>query len=201
MSYDFLRSPETPEEREQLRTVANSIVTAGRIRRRRIRENAELFQKKYGIKYCPFHALSFVESVEPNAETIRLYGNDYEFTHIKCATWKLCQSNISFDKGLIERIKNEEKLIEVESQRKTKCVTCGNNEGRIYFTGLHIPAGDKRSEAVKLNPEQIFLGKNGLYLFERSCHTYLVANSGSSKLNPKNPQYDLDKIFKNKTCF
>ena len=188
--YDPLRALEPPIDTITLREAVYSIVSVGKRRQSRIKENAEIFQKKYGIKYCPFHRLGLVEEVEPDAETIKFYGTDYKFICIECVTDNLCHSNISFDKGLIKKIKDSENLIEVQTTDFTKCVTCGGDEGKAYFTGFYISIGGieefRKSKAVKLKPGfRGFWDRNKLYLFERPCHTYLVANFGGLDLKPK----------------
>ena len=163
------------------------IVYSIKERDKQIKENAEIFLKNFGIKYCPIHTKCLVEKVEPDAGMIEFYGKDYTFLYTECTSMKLCQSNISFDEGLIKKIKENENLIEVQQPEFTGCVSCGSKEGKVYYTGFHIPfssrIGDINDKAVKLKPGEIVLGKHKLYLFERPCHTYLAANHGGVDFN------------------
>ncbi len=179
---------EDPEFREDFGQCVYEFVQASRARDKKVKEDAEISQKKYGIKYCPFHRLGLIGEVEPDVATIEFYRQNYKFTSVECATDTLCHSNISFDKGLIEKIKSEEQLIEMQTEDFTRCVTCGSDKGRTYFTGFHISIsriGNRKGKAIKLEHRGIFLGKEKLYLFERPCHTYLVANFGGLNLKTK----------------
>ncbi|MFH1521984.1 MAG: hypothetical protein ABIF18_03425 [archaeon] len=193
-SRNLYAKPETPDESEGITfgEFVNDFVAGLKARDKRIKENAEIFQKKYGIKSCPFHTPAPAEEVKPNFDIINFYGTNYKFTYTKCATWNLCHSDISFDKGLIKKIKENEKLIEVQTRDSTKCVTCGNDEGKAYLTGFYISIGGSKefrnSKAVKLKPGfRGFWDREKLYLFERPCHTYLVANFGGVDLKSKKP--------------
>ncbi len=156
-------------------------------RDKQIKENSEIFLKDFGIKYCPIHIRCLVEKVEPDVGMIEFYGKDYNFLYTECTSMKLCQSNISFDEGLIKKIKENENLIEVQQPEFTGCVSCGSKEGKVYYTGFHIPfssrIGDINDKALKVKHGEIVLGKHKLYLFERPCHTYLAANHGGLDFN------------------
>lgn len=206
MGHDYIPIPGGLEERRAeekgitFRQFVLDLVESMEKREKRIKENAEIFHKKYGIKYCPFHTPALVEEVKPDFDIIEFYGTNYKFTYTKCAKWKLCQSDISFEKGLIKKIKENENLIEVQTNDFTKCVACGSGKGKVYFTGFYISIGGseefRRSKAVKL--ESGFGGfwdRDQLYLFERPCHTYLVASSGGFDLEPK--KSSKPKILKN----
>ena len=185
--HDIFSLFEDPEYHAGTRSFIKHIVSSIKERDKKIKEDSEIFLKNFGIKYCPIHTRSLVEKVEPDVGMIEFYGKDYTFLYTECTSMKLCQSNISFDEGLIKKIKENENLIEVQQPEFTGCVSCGSKEGKVYYTGFHIPfssrIGDGNVKAIKLKPGEIVLGKHKLYLFERPCHTYLAANHGGLDFN------------------
>ncbi|MEA3515353.1 MAG: hypothetical protein U9R34_07780 [Nanoarchaeota archaeon] len=185
--YDLFTLFGNPELRARTGSFMKQVVSSIKERDKKIKENSEIFLREFGIKYCPVHTSCLVEKVEPDVRMIEFYGKDYTFLYTECTSMKLCQSNISFDDGLIKKIKENENLIEVQQTECTECVSCGSKEGKVYYTGFHIPfssrEGDINDKAIKLKQGEIVLGKHKLYLFERPCHTYLAANHGGLDFN------------------
>jgi hypothetical protein len=140
------------------------------------------------IDYCPFYKRRFGEEVMPNFTVVEFYGKDYRFHCIKNKKNNLSDWFMNFDKGLIEKIKGNENLIECEGITFNKCAYATNGDGKTYFTGLCIPVSatgkGKQGRAFHKKSGTIYVGSPNLYLFEQGDHSMLAANQGRrQKLN------------------
>jgi hypothetical protein len=152
-----------------------------------LKKNNQKFREEYGIGRPPFFARKKIPKgfgiteIKKDANRVKIYGGNYSFTEVHYAHSLLGvyagNSSISFDKGLIKKIKERGDLIEVESKNRL-CVTCDNKEGKVYFTGLLIPSANENHNrnAVNYKSGIIDCDRNKLYLFERPCHSYLAAD-------------------------
>ncbi|MEA3514063.1 MAG: hypothetical protein U9R34_01145 [Nanoarchaeota archaeon] len=123
----------------------------------------EEFRKEYGIKFCPFHTIKPVFDVKPDAIQFEYEGKEYNFAHTECGLYESCNSAVCFDSELVSKLEKLETLIEVKLPEFNKCITCDSGDGRAFYTGLSLPIGD-------------FEIPGNLYLFQRSCHSYVAAN-------------------------
>ena len=146
-----------------------SFVAQAKKREEEIKTNAKTFQKKYGIKHCPFHTPSLAKNVKPYGEIVDINGSPYKFHLVSCSSWKMCDSPVSFRKSLTKRLSEIPNMKEIKLERRSRCITCGDSEGIAYDTGLRH--GMNRNKPV--------------YLFLRNCgHNYAAALSFTATALP-----------------
>lgn len=151
----------------------NAIVKAAKDREKRIAENVGDLLNQYGTKYCPFHSEVLVEGVREDSTKISVGGKDYSFNSAVCSRWKMCETPISFDEGLVKKV-SKFKIREVELEESNACTTCGDTEGRGYLVGFRSPI---YSETNLLRRRE-FANEAPVYLIERSCgHNYVMVQS------------------------
>jgi hypothetical protein len=163
-----------------------------------LKENNKIFRDKYGIGRPPFLTRKKIpngfgiDKIKENTNKVKIYGENYSFTEVYYMSSFLGgvggHSSISFDKGLIEKIKEKGNLIEIKAP-DTYCVTCDNKKGKIYFTDILIPLSNNKycKNATHYKRGLIDCNRDNLYLFDRPCHSYLAADSNFNLL-PQEPK-------------
>lgn len=175
-----------PRAREGFGKFVKGFVAAAERARKQKEINAKRFLKDYGIKHCPVHGKGGVSDVVPDAVKVKFGDNSYDFMYLECGLWNNCQSLVSLDEGLIERLDSEE-LVEVQKEDFTRCVTCGSDKGSIFYTGFLVPVSIRETEveAVSLEQGVMHFSAEKMYLAKRPCHSYVFANSGGLDLRLK----------------
>lgn len=182
MSRDPFPLPSGTDEQREFGFFVSGLVAAWEWELKRREAQSEIFRKKYGLKYCPFHAIYPERNVIPNKINFKFKDKNYKFSKVICGLYKRCESAVSFDSDLISKVEQEVNLKEVKvNTHFNRCPNCGEKKGKAYFTGLGIKISDYS-----------FDFKEHLYLFKRECHSYLAASNGAPDLElkhkPKKPR-------------